>query len=171
MNTNSVAHYNELIKALEGLVKVYSGLLKTVMQEKEILISTELDDLIENNKTKEAMLIQIKKLETARAQIVESIAKEEKLPEDQRRLLDLSIHFGGPHGDKLRNYHSVLELLIKRVKEFNMKNEALVHSALSRITGTMDAIRDTLKEKSTYQQKGAMADAPAPSGQLVSREA
>jgi hypothetical protein len=62
-------------------------------------------------------------------------------------------------------------LLLKRVHELNKENETLVQSALQHVTGAMKAIRETLQEKPTYQRKGEVSSGPAPTGNLVSREA
>jgi flagellar biosynthesis/type III secretory pathway chaperone len=63
-----------------------------------------------------------------------------------------------------------LELLLRRVQEYNRQNETLVQNALSNITGAMNSIKGTLQEKPTYQKRGEV-EGHASSGQLVSREA
>ncbi|MCB0365931.1 MAG: flagellar protein FlgN [Bdellovibrionaceae bacterium] len=163
--------YDKLILNLEDQVKIYRSLLEVVRKEKDILISANLDDLTENNKAKEAMLLKLRGLESSRIRYVAELAVSEGMPTESPRLVDLAIHFGGEVEDRLRNLHSVLELLLKRVQEYNQQNEGLVNSALEKITGAMNAIRDTLTEKPTYEKKGQMADQGAQSGQLVSREA
>jgi flagellar biosynthesis/type III secretory pathway chaperone len=73
--------------------------------------------------------------------------------------------------DRLRNMHSVLELLVRRVSEVNKQNEELVQSALATITGAMDEIRDGLKPKTTYARQGQIANAKTEGGNLVRKEA
>lgn len=160
-----------LENVLEDLIKVYRNLLETVRNEKEILIGSNLDELTENNRAKEAMLVRIRSLEETRIQVAADLCEALGLSRENPRLLDIARHLGGVEGDRMHNMHSVLELLLKRVQELNKQNEGLVESALSHITGAMKAIRETLKEKPTYQRKGEVAAAPAQSGQLVSREA
>ena len=55
-----------LVVVLEDQIRVYRHLLETVRKEKDILISANLDDLNENNRSKEAMLIKIRALEAQR---------------------------------------------------------------------------------------------------------
>jgi flagellar biosynthesis/type III secretory pathway chaperone len=85
-------------------------------------------------------------------------------------LLELAANLPKEQGDRLRNMHSVLELLIRRVSEVNKANEELVQSALRSITGAMEAIKDGLAPAPTYGQKGAPVAKPE-GGALVSREA
>ncbi|MBK8203938.1 MAG: flagellar protein FlgN [Bdellovibrionales bacterium] len=171
MNLDTKQSYDKLIFNLEDQVKIYRSLLDTVRREKEILVSANLDDLNENNKTKEAIFLKLRALESLRVRYVAELAAAAGLLVETPRLNELAVHFGGEVEDRLRNLHSVLELLLKRVQEYNKQNETLVNSALEKITGAMKAIRDTLTEKPVYQAKGQILDQPAQSGQLVSREA
>jgi hypothetical protein len=58
--------YTELNSNLENLVKVYRSLLETVRREKEILVASKLEELTENNKSKDAILVRIRSIENAR---------------------------------------------------------------------------------------------------------
>lgn len=161
----------ELIQNLEEQVKVYRHLLEVVRKEKDILISANLDDLNENNRTKEAMLLKIRSLEMERIKLASGICDSIGLTQEEPRLLEIARLVGGEPADRLRSIHSVLELLLRRVQEYNQQNETLVQAALANVTGAMNAIRGTLQEKSTYQRKGEVAAQPASAGQLVSKEA
>ncbi len=160
----------DLLGTLEELVRLYRALLETVRQEKEILVASQLDDLNENNRAKEAILVKIQVVNEQREVQAVKLAQALNIKEQDARLLELARHAKGEASDRLRNFHSVLEILLKRVQELNAENELLVKSALQHITGAMKAIRDDLGEKPTYQRKGEV-NAPAATGQLVSREA
>ena len=162
--------YNGLIDTLDNLVKVYRSLLDVVRREKDILVSAKLDDLNENNKAKDAMLVRIRSLENTRMKQARDLAQLVGADVDQPRLLEIASKVDSAQADKLRSLHSVLDLLVRRVSEVNKQNEELVQSALNNITGAMDAIRDTLQEKPAYGPKGKMAAAKAGGGNLVRKE-
>lgn len=162
---------DQLTQILDEQIKVYRHLLDIVRREKDILISANLDDLSENNKSKEAMLIKIRSLESERIRLAQELAKSLNLDAEAPRLLELAKHLDTVSGDKLRNMHSVLELLLRRIQEFNQKNEVLVQSALANVTGAMTNLKNVLEEKKTYQRKGDLGKAQTISGQLVSKEA
>lgn len=160
-----------LVSVLEEQIKVYRHLLDVVRKEKDILVSANLDELNENNRTKEAMLIKVRALETQRIAHAHEVGLAMGIEGAENvRLLEIARQIGGETADKLRNLHSVLDLLLRRVQEYNRNNETLVNSALQNITGAMNAIKGTLQEKPTYQKKGEV-EGHASSGQLVSREA
>lgn len=159
----------QLVSVLEEQVKVYRHLLEVVRKEKEILVAANLDELNENNRTKEAMLIKVRALEADRVKLAGEVAAALGLS-GEPRLLEIARHVPEAEADKLRNMHSVLELLLRRVQEYNRQNEALVQSALQNITGAMKAIKGSLEAKPTYQKKGEV-EGHASAGQLVSKEA
>jgi len=159
----------KLTPVLEEEIRVYRHLLESVRKEREILISADLDALNENNRTKEAMLIKIRELEAHRLTLAHEVCLHLGLQEEHPRLLEMARHLDSDLADKLRNIHSVLELLLRRVQEHNKQNEALVHAALTNITGAMNAIKGTLSEKPTYQKKGEV-EGHTSAGQLVRRE-
>lgn len=164
-------NFESLIQTLEEQIKVYRHLLEVVRKEKEILISANLDSLNENNRAKEAMLIKIRALEVERQRITGLICNDLGLAQEDPRLLDIARKAPGETSERLLSIHSVLELLLRRVQEYNQQNEVLVQSALASVTGAMNAIKGTLQEKPTYQRHGEVNNQPALSGQLVSREA
>ena len=170
MNQQVDALQFDLLGTLEELVRLYRALLETVRREKEILVSSQLDDLNENNRGKEAILVKIQVVDEQREQQAKALALVLRTSENSSRLLDIARYSKGDVGDRLRNFHSVLEILLKRVQELNKDNELLVQSALQHITGAMKAIRTDLQDKPTYQRKGEVSAPPA-TGHLVSREA
>ncbi len=162
--------YHELLANLEDLVKIYRSLLEVVRREKEILVESRLDELNENNKAKDTMLVRIRSLENSRTKLARDLAVVTNSDVDQPRLLELASNLPKEPGERLRNMHSVLELLVRRVSEVNRQNEELVQSALRSITGAMAAIKEGLAPKVTYGQKGEIS-VKAEGGALVSREA
>jgi flagellar biosynthesis/type III secretory pathway chaperone len=161
----------ELISILEEQVKVYRHLLDVVRKEKDILISANLDELNENNRTKEAMLLKIRALEAERLKTTANLWQALGMTQEEPRLLEIARQVGGEAQERLQSIHSVLELLLRRVQEYNQQNETLVQSALANVTGAMNAIKGVLKDKPTYQRKGEVEERPTAAGQLVSREA
>ncbi len=171
MNEDFQKNYNQLTNVLEQEVKVYRSLLDIVRKEKEILVSTNLDDLSENNKAKEASLIRLRSLENQRIHFASEVSMALDLDSENPRLLEMAVALGNAEGERLRNLHSVLDLLLKRMHELNKNNESLVNSALNNITGALKAIKNTLDENPTYKKKSVKVEGKAQSGQLVSREA
>jgi flagellar biosynthesis/type III secretory pathway chaperone len=172
VESSSSHSYQELCEGLDQLIKVYRHLLETVRKERDILVAAKLEELNENNKVKEAHLLRIRSLENARLKATRDLAAAIGLEGPSPRLLELAHRLSGEQGVRLRNYHSVLDLLVKRVSEVNKGNEDLVQQALKNISGAMEAIREELSPKATYSRTGATPASARPdsAGHLVSRD-
>ena len=171
MEKNSALLFKDLTQVLDKIIKVYRKLLDLVRKEKEYLLEANVAELEENNYAKESFLKKLDELEEKRILLVRELAVKEGFDKEEVRLLDLAVHFQGDVGDKLRKYHSVLVLLLTRLKDLNIENERLVGLALDNVSGAMNSIKDTLKDKATYERKGKTKDQKAGlSGNFVSRE-
>src|SRR6185437_12572675 len=102
MKTESRDSFEQLEKSLDELIKVYRGVLNVVRQERDILISTQLEALSENNLTKEKMLVKARQLEEERQKAARVLAGIEGLPENAK-LIEFAKHFGGEAGERLRS--------------------------------------------------------------------
>ncbi len=171
MQKSQLKSYDNLICSLQQIIKVYRGLLDNLRSEKNILIQADLNDLNKNNVAKEKLLVHVGRLEKQRVLLTKEFATVIEFNSEDPRLLDIANHLGGESGDKLRNLHSVLVLLLKRVKEHNDQNDVLVRSALENVTGAMKSIKETVSEGSTYKRKGNVLKGTTQSGRLVSKEA
>ena len=161
--------YNSLIYQLSQLIKGYRLLVENLRQEKEYLATADIAQLNENNSAKEIILLELRTQEKTRVQITRELAATIGADVESPRLLDIAQILGGPEEDKLRNLHSVLELLVKRASEINEENEQLAHSAIKQVQGALNSIRDSLGPKPVYEKKGSISNSTK-SGKLVSRE-
>ena len=105
--------YQLLSENLDQLIKAYRALLEIVRKEKDILVAAKIEDLNENNKAKDAILVRVRSLENSRMKCARDLALATGTDVDQPRLLELASKLEESKGDRLRNLHSVLDLLIK----------------------------------------------------------
>lgn len=170
LNQNPSELYELLVDNLDQQVKVYRTLLDVVRKERDILIAAQIDQLNENNKTKEAILIKVRSLDVARLKFARDLAQAVGADSAQPRLLEIASKMGSEKGDRLRVLHSTLELLLKRLSEINRGNEEIVRAALQNVTGAIDSIKGTLQAKPTYGKKGALITSPQNGEHLVSKD-
>jgi hypothetical protein len=70
---------------------------------------------------------------------------------------------------RLRSIHSTLDLLIRRIKEFNSENEVLVETSLKAVSGILGAIKENLAPRKTYAPSGEVKKSEV-AGHFVSKE-
>ena len=161
----------ELVKNLHQLVRVYRLLFETVRADKAILLSADLHVLPELNEKKELLLKKINELEAKWMAVAREMQTQFSLPAQTPRLLDIASAYDGVKKAKLLRFRTVLNLLIERTSRINKQNDQLARSALSHITGAMQAFTETLNKKSTYEKKGKRSEkSKETSGRLVSKE-
>lgn len=163
--------YSKLVTYLEDELKVYRHLLDLVRKEKEILIAANIDDLNENNKSKEVMLAKVRQLDRVREKAAREMAQAVGADMAQPRLLDIASRLETAEGDRLRSIHQAFEMVVGRLKDLNKKNESLAQTALANVQGAMNAIKTTLGETPVYKKQGDMKKTEVQSGQFVSKEA
>lgn len=163
--------YSKLVENLEEMIGQYRSLLDCVQKEKELLISTNVEKLNENNFNKEQLLVKLNGIESARINYAADLANEIGLKTTEPRLLEMAQVIGGSRGDKLKNMHSALENLTQRLMEVNKDNAIYAESALNTVSSAMENIKDTLMGQKTYQKQGNYQQGYDKSGHLVSKEA
>lgn len=163
--------YNQLVEQLEQEVTLYRTMLDIVRREHDILVEAKLEDLIENNKTKEMLVSKIRAADRVREKRARDLGTILNCKSEPLRLLDLASQLEFKKGDKLRSIHTTLDLLVKRIKEHNEKNEELVGSALKNIQGALENLKQSLEGKETYKQEGQIQKSSPPTGRFVSKEA
>jgi len=162
--------YQKLGNNLDEMITLYRQLLDIVRKEKELLLAAQLDDLTENNTLKDQVLMKIRLADTLRFKHAQELALVIKAEYENPRLLDIAQKMPAAEGDRLRSQHATLDLLIKRLMEFNRENEEYAQSALKTLNGTMNDIKETLTGKKTYEKKGQYKAGPEQAGNFVRKE-
>jgi hypothetical protein len=163
--------FEKLSLHLEELTKHYRQLLDIVRKEKDLLILTDVEKLNENNLLKEQLIFKIKSLDGLRINYSTELSMALGLDTQKIRLLEIAQKMGGPRADKLRTFHSALEMIIKRLTELNQSNAKYAESALKNVNSAMNSFKETLMGQKTYQNKGKYQQGHETSGHLVRKEA
>lgn len=163
--------YDKLIQNLDDLVGLYRQLLELARKEKQYLIESDTERILEVNSQKDAVLQKVKLADTLRFKHAKELCMKIGADNENPRLLEIAQRLHGPKGDKLHNFHSTLEMVIKRIIEINKENEELAQKAINTLNGTMNNIKETLSGKKTYEKKGTYKAGPENSGNFVSKEA
>lgn len=162
--------YEKMIANLDDMLKNYRQLLDLVRKEKDLLLTSNIDQLNENNNSKEQVIIKIKALDANRINYAAELAHLVQADTAQPRLLEIAQKIGGSDGEKLRTMHAALEMVIKRLSEINKGNVMFAESALKTVNFALENFKDALTPQKTYQQKGKYKQGTQ-TGHMVKREA
>lgn len=164
--------FEKLTHNLEEMVKHYRTLLDTVRKEKDLLLQTQVEKLNESNALKEQTLYKIKSLDGLRLNYASELAQLVGADHREPRLLEIAQKMGGFEADRLRSFHSTLELITKRLMDLNKENATYAESALKTVNAAMENIKETfMGSQKTYQKKGTYQPGADKSGHLMRKEA
>ena len=162
--------FQNLIHVLESEIKIYRDILGLVRTEKEFLVNSDLIQINENNRAKEVMILKIRGLEKQREKWTRELALCLDINKEQIKISDLLLKINGEKAEKLRQCFVSLELLIKRIQEYNIENEKMIQAALNNIKGTIDQINENKNASNiTYKEKGKL-EKKSLSGNIISKE-
>lgn len=163
--------YKKLTETLEEMTKIYRQLLDVVRKEKDFLIKVDLIEIDKARITKEELIGKSRIADMLREKYAHELGSLLGLSSARPRLMELAAQMPLKEGDALRQMHSGLEMVIKRLQELNRENETYTQSALKTLNGALGNIKETLAGKSTYERKGQYKTGPEVSGNFVSKEA
>ena len=153
MKSEYLTAYNLLIQNLQELILGYRDLYELVLEEFEILIGADREKLAQNNIKKENIILHFS-------------ANHSR---EITRLLQIADLIGGSEAALLRDAHSTLDTLVRRIAEKNKSNAEYAESALKTLNGALGNVKETLSGKKTYERKGGYKQGPDISGNFVSK--
>ena len=164
-----------LIQALRRLIGHHRLLLEAVRAEKEALVQADLKAIHESTGNKEAVLGSILQVERERTAIIDELALQWRIPFAELSLSKVIEKVQGtdlPSADQLRGLQNTLTVLIKRIREQNSENQALVEESLKHITEMKrNVLGEASPQASAYTRRGARKGAASGEARLIQREA
>jgi flagellar biosynthesis/type III secretory pathway chaperone len=171
MEANVTPVFKKLTDTLEEMTKIYRQLLDVVRKEKEALLQVNLSEIEKCRSLKEELIGKARIAEMIREKHAFELGSVVGLESTRPRLLELAVQMPYEQGEKLRQMHAALDMVIKRIQELNKENEQYAQLALRTLNGAMGNIKETLAGKNTYERKGHYKVGPEVSGNFVSKEA
>lgn len=163
--------YNKLTETLIEMTKIYRQLLEVVRKEKDHLIHVELMEIDQCRLQKEELIGKARIADLVREKYAQELGFLVGLSSPRPRLLELAAQMPMKEGDYLRQIHSTLDVVIRRIQDFNRENEQYAQAALKTLNGALGNIKETLAGKNTYERKGQYKQGPEIAGNFVSKEA
>lgn len=171
MNAEVQTVYKKLTQTLEEMTKIYRQLLDVVRKEKDFLINVDIIEIEKARTLKEELISKSRMADMVREKYAHELGSLVGLTIARPRLMELAAQLPLKEGDALRQMHSGLEMVIRRLQELNRENDHYAQSALKTLNGALGNIKETLAGKSTYERKGQYKAGPEVSGNFMSKEA
>jgi flagellar biosynthesis/type III secretory pathway chaperone len=148
--------YDDLIRALKQEIGAYEKLCNSFQAEKEVLMKSSMEDLIEHNVTKEACVRDVRMLDEERAARADKIAEILDIKGDTVPLSTLIAYADDGRKTELEECRSELSLLAGTAQRMNEHNKLLLEFCLQHVKQSFELISDLLTPCPTYMQTGMM---------------
>jgi len=112
---------------LDEEIDLYGSLLSILQKEKNAVVDSSLEKLIESSKEKENLFLKIRILEEQRPVILE-----------------------------IRNCQSSFVSLVQSIQEINLANKALLNHSLELVRGSLSLLNDLMSSNQIYYRTGKM---------------
>lgn len=164
----------DIYEALQKLLGLHRQLLDTVRMEREALVNADLKGIEDATRAKQALIEAIRIAESERLKRLGSLALAWKKPVTQLSLLNIAIaiQVAEPKGaEQLRSVHGALQLLIQRIGEQNLENQALIERSLVHIHEMKrNVLGESVPAANTYSARGEPRNSTG-GARLISKEA
>ena len=169
MNNELHSLYDSLISVLREEIEVYRELRNSLLNEREILAGSSVDELCESNSRKETCILKARMVEDVRAKLVERIINALSLDGKDRSLSTLLLHGDDSRKKDLKECRSALSPLLIDINELNKRNKTLLNSSLFYVRKSIDFLGQLIYPGATYLSTGRLK-ASNLNGKIVSRE-
>ncbi|MDD5711175.1 MAG: flagellar protein FlgN [Smithellaceae bacterium] len=143
-----MALYDLLLSVLNRDAELYSQLEDAIVNEKDVLIRTSLDDLRGCNLSKETHLFKGRTFYDDRSYILKRIAQRPGLSEGNVNMEALSSFADDEHRKRLKDYEKLLGGLFVTIHELNNNNRHLLESSLNYVMNSMNFINNLIYPRS-----------------------
>jgi flagellar biosynthesis/type III secretory pathway chaperone len=162
----------KLLESLEQLITVHKSMLEVVRLEFEALTASDMEQLSEINAAKEKLVLKARSADAVRQRYVRELCRELNIKDENPRLSELAMASSMENGERLRNLHSVLTLIVQRVYDQNQQNAVLAQKGLEVVNGQLNSIRESASGNSkVYKREGEISNTGSRSGHFISKEA
>lgn len=126
-----VPNLEELLKNLRHQLSLYRQMVELLRIEKEHIVGVHLKEIRECTYSKEAILDEVQREEFRRLRWVKEAAAFLKIPEQEVTMEVVAKQIGGTESfESLMSLKHALLVMVKKSREMNQENRALVESAL-----------------------------------------
>jgi len=147
----------ELKVVVEQELGLLESLLEQMQIEREALLEFKPDQLVELNKRKELLILQLNYLEENRLRVSARIAKALDIPEpDKATLAIMAEHIDDPISEDLRRLHSKFIALVESIQELNTINRDLIEFSIRSVKGSVAFLKRRFFHGETYSSSGVV---------------
>lgn len=174
MNNELHSLCDSLISVLREEIKIYRKLRESLLNERDVVVGSSVEELHESNSRKETCILKAKMAKDVRSKLFERIidtfnSDGQSLDLDEKALSTLLPHADNDQKKDLEDCRSELKSLLMDIRELNEKNKTLLYSSLLYVRKSIDFLGQLISPGATYMSTGSLKTNNL-NGRIISRE-
>ena len=159
----------ELVAILDQEIELHKELLSLLHRDRELIIELCTEEIFENNKKKETVVLKTKMLEESRLLLINKLSQHYVVSSSDLTLSKVVSLVEEPYRSRLATCRSTLLALIKSISDVNQSNSLIVKDSLHYFEYSLDFLHYTSAASPTYLDSGKIKD-PVHLRGLLSKE-
>ncbi len=159
-------HISEMADILSRNIELYEQMAEQLDKERHDFVSHSVENLNENLKRKEAIVLKLRTLEETRQGVVRSVAKVVEVDKKELTLLKLIELATGPLKKRLTALRQKLKEVIEKTNELNYFNRGLIERLMKLNYAAAERLQNLIEPEDTYVRHGK-AGSNLKSGRIV----
>jgi len=148
---------DDLLKLIVQQTDLYEALLQTLQRERQIILSSSVEELAKSNKKKEVVILQIKLLDELLIKLAERAGRQPCAGAEQGLLSSMLESIEHPACQAARSAYARLASLAQEVKHVNLENDRLIKGSLRSIKSSLSFLVACASEAAVcYGSSGQM---------------
>ncbi len=147
---------NDIADVINREHEIYTQLLELSRVKTNIIVEGKVIELEKMVKVEQTFLLEMGKLEGAREDLVENLAKELNCEPEEITLSRLITTSTGNEKEKLENLHKKINSTMKQLTDTNELNSKLIKNSLDYINFTMGIFMSSGTEDNNYDTKASI---------------
>lgn len=156
---------SDLVRILEEEAALHQDLLSIVLKEREIVRSFAVDELYENNKLKETLILKVRLMEQGRQSLIAKLYPAKEGPLTLSDVLDVSPE---PYKSRFLELKAELTALMEEIISINNRNRFLIQYTQNNLNHLYSLIAFYGGKEAIYDEEGRAAHGSG-SGLLISQ--
>lgn len=159
-------HITEMADILSRNIELYEQMAEQLERERRDFVSHSVENLNENLKRKEAIVMKLRALEETRQRVTLAVLKVAGLSKKDLTLSKLIELAADPLKERLTNLRQKLKEVIEKTNELNYFNRELIERLMKLNYNAAERLQNLLEPEETYLRRGK-AGSPLKSGRIV----
>lgn len=161
---------SEIEKVLAQEIEFFQQYLAALKLDNDLMSKLQINELEQNNKVKNTILLKLKAMDQARQNLVKQFAASNQIPETEVRILDICARATAEEAQRITALKDELQRITAEIHEVQGKTAALAQASLNWVNSSISTLKKMLTPAATYNLQGKVGNDEVFAGRVVEKQ-